>query len=40
MDEKLRVAIEDAVIRALEAGEDPGAIRAEVEYAIESFEDE
>jgi hypothetical protein len=40
MDEKFRVEIEDAVTRALEAGATPEEVRAEVEYAIEAFEDE
>lgn len=38
MDEKIREALEDAVYKALEAGEDPQAIVAEVAYIIETAE--
>lgn len=36
--ERIRMALEDAVARALEAGFTPEEVREEVAYAIESFE--
>lgn len=38
MDDKVRMAIEDAVYAALEDGVDPDDIKAEVEYAISTYE--
>jgi hypothetical protein len=40
MDDKIRMALEDAVLRALEDGASADDVRAEVEYAIELHEDE
>lgn len=40
MDEKLRGALEDAVLRCLEAGVSADEIRGEVEYTIETAGDE
>jgi hypothetical protein len=37
LDEKLREALEDAVVRALEAGVAVDRVREEVEYAISIF---
>jgi DNA invertase Pin-like site-specific DNA recombinase len=36
--ERVREGIEDAVARALEAGFSAEEVRAEVQYAIESYE--
>ena len=38
MDDQHRQAIEDAVIRAMEAGATATDVREEVDYAIETFE--
>jgi hypothetical protein len=40
MDERLRNTIEDAVVRALEAGIDPEEIRDEVNYNISVFQED
>lgn len=37
--ERVRMEVEDAVLRALEAGFTPDEIREEVNYAIESAEE-
>lgn len=36
--ERLRMELEDAVVRALEAGMTETEVRTEVDYAIESFD--
>lgn len=38
--DRARMELEDAVARAMEAGFTAGQVRSEVEYAIESIEDE
>jgi hypothetical protein len=40
VNEKTRTELEDAVLRALESGATPDEVREEVNYIIETYEEE